>query len=58
MSTAIKFPKALRQMRRFNAFTAPPVPNTFSKKRAATTCSEFIISSLVAQVKYAMLARI
>ena len=57
MSTARRFPKALMQIRKFNALDAPPVPNTFSKKTPAATTFEFRISSLLAALKYAMLAR-
>lgn len=48
ISTARRFPKALMQIRKFNALEAPPVPNTFSKKTPAATTFEFRISSLVA----------
>jgi hypothetical protein len=57
MSTASRFPNALRQIRKFNAEAALPVPKTFSKNRPAATTFDSMISSFVAALKYAILAR-
>lgn len=56
--TAIKLPKALMQIRTFNARDAPlPLPNNFWKNRAAAICFELRISSRDAAEKYATLTR-
>jgi hypothetical protein len=56
ISTAKRFPKALMQIRKFNAEAALPVPNTFSKKTPAATTFDSRISSLLAALKYAIFA--
>jgi hypothetical protein len=58
ISTASRFPKALRQIRKFNAEEALPVPKTFSKKSPAATTFDSMTSSFVAALKYAMFASI
>lgn len=51
INTAIRFPNALRQMRKFNALDAPLPPKTFWKKILAAAALDSRISSLVAAAK-------